>query len=292
MGFIDSLTGMKEKNETIAEFGKQCELYKANIERLTKDAKKLYSQRKKTISLIKQIQKLLSGIKHLPNVFAQDVETSLKYTDDFCKAVEYESDPKKYAELTDKTGRTAAFVAGGGAIAGAGIGLGGGTAAMSIATLMGTASTGAAISGLTGAAATNAALAWLGGGAVAAGGSGIAGGTLILGLMGPVGAIITGLSLFGCFALLKRSNRKKVEEVSKHITSIKHDNKSLSKKLAHLDDIIGRSELNFQSLEKAVKWIEDIKTTDYLQWDSSQKLELEQILNAVGNGAMLVNERI
>lgn len=53
--------------------------------------------------------------------------------------------------------------------------------AMSLATSVGVASTGTAISGLSGAAATNATLAWLGGGSIAAGGGGIALGTWILG---------------------------------------------------------------------------------------------------------------
>lgn len=46
--------------------------------------------------------------------------------------------------------------------------------------LLGTASTGAAISGLSGAAATNATLAWLGGGSIAAGGGGMALGSMVL----------------------------------------------------------------------------------------------------------------
>lgn len=47
--------------------------------------------------------------------------------------------------------------------------------------MLGTASTGTAITALTGAAATNATLAWLGGGSLAAGGLGVAGGMAVLG---------------------------------------------------------------------------------------------------------------
>lgn len=63
--------------------------------------------------------------------------------------------------------------------------------ALSLATSVGVASTGAAISGLSGAAATNATLAWLGGGAIAAGGGGMALGSLVLGgiTVGPALAI-------------------------------------------------------------------------------------------------------
>ncbi|WP_025141282.1 hypothetical protein [Achromobacter sp. DH1f] len=67
-----------------------------------------------------------------------------------------------------------------GAMVGAGVG--------QAVTLLGTASTGTAISGLSGAAATNATLAWLGGGSLASGGLGMAGGTAVLGgvVAGPV----------------------------------------------------------------------------------------------------------
>lgn len=64
------------------------------------------------------------------------------------------------------------------AVGGGAAGYGG---AMSLATSVGVASTGTAISGLSGAAATNATLAWLGGGSLAAGGGGMALGSLILG---------------------------------------------------------------------------------------------------------------
>ena len=53
-------------------------------------------------------------------------------------------------------------------------------AILQTAMLVGTASTGTAISSLSGAAATNAAMAWLGGGTVAAGGWGVAGGAIVM----------------------------------------------------------------------------------------------------------------
>lgn len=55
-----------------------------------------------------------------------------------------------------------------------------GYAILQTAMLVGTASTGTAISTLSGAVATKAAMAWLGGGAVSAGGWGVAGGSLVL----------------------------------------------------------------------------------------------------------------
>lgn len=55
-----------------------------------------------------------------------------------------------------------------------------GYGAYGLATYIGVASTGTAISSLSGVAATNATLAWLGGGALSAGGMGMAGGTTVL----------------------------------------------------------------------------------------------------------------
>jgi hypothetical protein len=66
-----------------------------------------------------------------------------------------------------------------------------GQAATGLATSVGVAGTGAAISGLSGAAAWNATLAWLGGGSLAAGGGGMALGTVVLGgiTVGPALAV-------------------------------------------------------------------------------------------------------
>lgn len=80
---------------------------------------------------------------------------------------------------------------------GLGAGFGGGAAlafgAYNGTMLLGTATTGTAISSLSGVAATNATLAWLGGGALSAGGYGMAGGMMVL------GGIVTGpaLAIFG-----------------------------------------------------------------------------------------------
>ncbi|MGB3512997.1 MAG: hypothetical protein WBA93_28045 [Microcoleaceae cyanobacterium] len=70
-------------------------------------------------------------------------------------------------------------------------GAAGGYGATTMATSVGVASTGTAISGLSGAAASSATLAWLGGGSLAAGGGGMALGTLVLGgiTVGPALAV-------------------------------------------------------------------------------------------------------
>lgn len=80
------------------------------------------------------------------------------------------------------------FKGGVSAVAASAAGYGG---AMTLATTVGVASTGTAISTLSGAAATNAMLAWFGGGSLAAGGGGMALGSMVLGgiTLGPAIAI-------------------------------------------------------------------------------------------------------
>ena len=70
------------------------------------------------------------------------------------------------------------------------------TGAIGLATSIGAASTGTAISSLSGAAAWNATLAWFGGGAIAAGGGGMALGTIVLGSI----TVFPALAIGGFFA--------------------------------------------------------------------------------------------
>lgn len=74
-------------------------------------------------------------------------------------------------------GFNSAINVGAGSIAGGSLAVG----SWGLVTVLGSASTGMAISGLSGVAATNATLAWFGGGALAAGGAGMAGGAAVLG---------------------------------------------------------------------------------------------------------------
>ena len=93
---------------------------------------------------------------------------------------------KKYKSAVIKAEQY--FKGGVSAVAASAAGYGG---AMTLATTVGVASTGTAISTLSGAAATNAMLAWFGGGSLAAGGGGMALGSMVLGgiTLGPAIAI-------------------------------------------------------------------------------------------------------
>lgn len=115
-------------------------------------------------------------------------------------------------EVSDATSEIMAAIAKGGA-AGATAGILAAYGAFSLAGLVGTASTGTAISVLSGSAALKATLAWLGGGALSAGGFGITGGMIMLGgiLAVPV-ALISAVSLGAKSETLLADARSKLEE--------------------------------------------------------------------------------
>ncbi len=83
----------------------------------------------------------------------------------------------------------------------------------SLVSMLGSASTGAAISGLYGAAATNATLAWFGGGALAAGGGGVAAGAMTLGAI--VAAPLVAYTVF--------KTHSKASEVEAQISEIDYE---------------------------------------------------------------------
>ena len=101
--------------------------------------------------------------------------------------------------------------------------VGGGAAvgAWAVVSLVGSASTGAAISGLSGVAAYNATLAWFGGGALAAGGAGMSGGMMVLG--GIVAAPIIFFAAKGAYAKAEktRAESEKLKAEILKLTDVK-----------------------------------------------------------------------
>lgn len=291
MGFIGTILGSKAVEEYVKEYKKVHSQYVKNQESLRTQALLLYGKRKLYVKILESIPQRLSSINNLPPWCNNDLTDSLKQIEDFQKAVEYEKRPDKFAELTDKTGRTAAQILGT-AATGTAIATLGPTTAMSIATVVGTASTGTAISALTGAAATNAALAWLGGGAVAAGGAGIAGGNLLLGLLGPIGWTIAGLGTAGGIFAARLKNKSKLKELEAQVEIMKHYNENVVPQLRHLSSLIVRSDDNQKRLEDSLVWLNTVFPKDYQQWNEDQKHKLEVLINIVFISVQLINERI
>lgn len=292
MKFFNKIIGLEETKKKIEELKAICRRYEMCQNRLKELAGELYGKRKVYLKEILFIKEYLHNFRNLPQWCLDDIDSSIELIKDFRIAVENENNPKKFAEYTDETGRTAAFI-GTGTAAGAAIATLGPSVAMSIATVLGTASTGTAISALSGVAATNAALAWLGGGAIAAGGSGVAGGTLLLGMFGPVGAAISAVSAISGLMLLKSKNQKKLAEIEDNIETIKHDIQLIEPKLNRLAELIARSDYHQRTrLHPKIDWMNKIFPKDYSQWDDENKNCLEQLVNAVSSTVQLINERI
>ena len=95
---------------------------------------------------------------------------------------------------------------------GAGAGAAVAAGSWSLVALVGSATTGTAISTLSGVAATNATLAWFGGGALAAGGAGMAGGTLVLG----------GVALAPVVAVAAWHSRSKTKEINQETDKFRY----------------------------------------------------------------------
>lgn len=287
-----SILGSKAVDERNKELRKVCSRYAKNQESLKTMALLLYDKRKSYIKILASIPNELSAIDKLPSWCNQELEESLQQLKDFEMAVKYEKSPSEFAELTDETGRTAKLL-GQTATKGTAKTTLSPKEAMSIATVVGTTSTGTVIGALTGVAATNAALAWLVGGTFAAGGAGVAGGSIVLGLFGPIGWAIAGLSTVGGILAASFMNKNKLIEVESHIDTIKRDNDNMEPKLHHLSELIERSENNYNNrLMVSLKWLSDVRPKNYQEWDDEQKHELERLINVVSYTVQLINERV
>jgi hypothetical protein len=134
--------------------------------------------------------------------------------------------------------------------------------AVTIATTIGTASTGTAISSLSGAAATNAMLAWFGGGAVAAGGGGMAAGVWVLGGITAVPALAIGgfiAAREGQKALTKAQEYEaKVNKAIAEINEAKDYSQQIKRRITELKRVFhsintravaGLNELEFQPFD-------------------------------------------
>lgn len=183
-----------------------------------------------------------------------------------------------------------ANVTGGGA-AGVGLGVGvialGPTAAMSVATTFGVASTGTAISALSGAAATNAALAWLGGGTLAAGGGGMAGGSALIALSGPVGWSIAGVALLGSGLLFwkNKSDKERLENIFLAISS--RDKKTYKLAITELKERIKRITKETNKLSSAIVEVGSFGT-DYTNMTEKQQYTLGTYFNLMKSTTQLL----
>lgn len=160
------------------------------------------------------------------------------------KINQYRSNSETLKELGSfKTSYNSAISAGfGGTVGGASA-----VGAWAVVSMVGSASTGSAISSLSGVAAYNATLAWFGGGAMAAGGVGMSGGMMVLG--GIVAAPIIFISA--------KSSYKKAKEITIANDKVLKETKSLI-------ELLPEAEMQLSSLRKYYSLIKNL-ISEYLE---------------------------
>lgn len=242
----------------------------------------LYSLRKGCSVAINNVEAYLTLLANTPQNYKKEVADVQVSIQDFNHAVTLEND---YKSGKIKEASFAAGAAGGTAIATLGP-----TAAMTIATTFGTASTGTAIASLSGAAATNAALAWLGGGAIAAGGGGMAAGEFFLALAGPIGwGIAAALGVGGGFLAI-RNNKRTAEKAEALLCEIKTKIADLERKLQELSNLYTETEKLLPAIE-INKVCKDFPK-NYCDFTDDQKLKLGALINSTKAMGKLINRRI
>ncbi len=186
---------------------------------------------------------------------------------------EYEATASAEAEFRlgiARAGVAEALLGGaGGAAAGAAAGGAAAYATFTAASMLGTASTGAAISGLSGVAATNATLAFLGGGSLAAGGAGIAGGTLLL--TGIVAAPAAILAVGGLLWMTRRNQKQeaavhdKLDQVDAEIAETQPGFDNLTQALTRATEILDYTSVHGAHALK--RWLAGLPTTRPVAWE-------------------------
>ena len=184
----------------------------------------LYNLKKMSLGVLKDSVDLLNSISNKPVEIAQAI--TVVSVDKRA----FESEVYNLKNNKDEKWGEAAMTLG--TALGAGIAVAGPSAMIGLATTIGTASTGVAISALSGAAQMNAALAFLGGGATVVGGAGMAGGESLLALLGPVGWAIGGAALIGGGILTSSQNRKVAEKAEAQLVEVRTEKSKLEKVLA------------------------------------------------------------
>ena len=243
----------------------------------------LYSLRKGCSVAINNVEAYLTILANSPQNYKKEVASVQVSIKDFNEAVKIEKEYSSGQPM--EAGISGAGLMGGSAIAALGP-----TAAMTIATTFGTASTGTAIASLSGAAATNAALAWLGGGAMAIGGGGMAAGEAFLALAGPVGWGIAGVFGVGGGILAIRKNKKAAEKAEQALYKVKPMIADLERKLQELCNLYTETDKLLPAIDinKVCKGF----PKNYYEFTDDQKLRLGALINSTKAMGVLINKRI
>lgn len=273
------------KKEALAIHERAVSKYNVTFEKMQRLGEQFYEKRCDCVTLINEIELLVNSIANRPKEFEKKIS-------------EIQAERKKFRETEAyATEAEKAMVKSGISV---GVGVTGGvavtsmapTAAMWVATTVGKASTGTAISALHGAAATKAALAWLGGGALSTGGAGIAGGKALLALAGPIGWGISGVSTAASVVALGRKNKKIADEAiaeAKKITIAGAEANEASAKIQHLMD---ETVMLMNALQDMFRVNRLLRGANYRALSEDEKYRLGTMINNTLALAEMLNKTI
>lgn len=278
----------KLRKNAVTNYEKAIKEYNFQVGLLENETNSLYEERKKALNLVKIVENHINSMTNNP----KEIEVTLKKIHIEVSNFMYKQEQIKQAEKEAK-------IAGGGSSAAASLSaLGvavatlGPTAAMSVATTFGVASTGTAIASLSGAAANSAALAWLGRGALAAGGTGMAGGSAFLALAGPVGWSIAGVMLAGSIGsgiFSSNKNKKAAEEADSERRNIE----MVTRKFKNMNTEVYQLKETTITQSKGISDIlNEIPGNNYSQFTEDEKYKIGTLVNTTLTLAQLINKEL
>ena len=278
----------KLRKIAIDNYNVAVERYEKVANDLGENTNVLYKEREKALKLVKLIEERINQLANTPKEF----KVTLQKVE-----IEVENFQTKQQEI--KKAEVEAKVAAGGSGAGAtlsalGVAVAtmGPTAAMSIATTFGVASTGTAISTLSGAAATNAALAWLGGGTLAAGGGGMSAGSASDALAGPVGWTFAGVMLAGSVGSGLYASHKNKETANKLIVERENLEKIIRKFNTMNSEVKALVETTNTQISGVTKAEKAMLGSDYSQFSKDEKIQAGLLVNSTLTLAQLINKEL
>lgn len=284
---IDLFNKELRKN-AINDFNEAVNRYEGVAKTLGNNANSLYSKRIKGVDLVKVVEERINQLANTPKEF----DINLKKIEIEMENFAVKQREIKKAELEAKAAAGGTGVGATLSALGVAVATMGPTAAMSIATTFGVASTGTAISTLSGAAATNAALAWLGGGALAAGGGGMTAGNALLALAGPVGWSLAGVMFAGSIGtgfFARNKNRETADSVTKDREKLEIVIRRFNNKNSEVISLIKLTEIQINGIKNALS---SLKGNDYSLFSHDEKNQAGLLVNSTLTLAQLINKEL
>lgn len=276
------------KKEALKIHDEMLKKYNCSYEAMEKSCEQLYSVRKKSVELIKLVQRVINSIANTPKEFDTEMGKIGKELIEF-------SETEEYAKRAYHQSLKAGIDIAGGAAAGIGVASMAPTVMMSIATTFGTASTGTAISALSGAAAQKAAVAWIGrtfAGFVVKEGAGLAVGEAFLALAGPIGWGITATSTGVSLISLTNKNKKIANEAVKEAKEIVKAREALDEANEKTKGLKSKTELLYNDMNKQRNRITGFMNMNYNSISTEDKSFLGTLINNTRSMSVLLNETI